>query len=77
LFVDQTPEVALLDELQLAILAAYGRYRKLIKKYTKTDVLILDEWLLTDLSKDEANILLEITVARQKTTSSIYRSQID
>lgn len=77
MFVDQTPEVALLDELQLAILAAYGRYRKLIKKYTKTDVLILDEWLLTDLSKDEANILLEITVARQKTTSSIYRSQID
>lgn len=67
----------LLDELSLAKLAADGSYHKLIKKYTKTDVLILDEWLLTELSKDEANILLEITEARQKTASTIYCSQID
>lgn len=67
----------LLDELSLAKLAADGSYRKLIKKYTKTDVLILDEWLLTDLSKDEANILLEVTEARHKTSSTIYCSQID
>lgn len=67
----------LLDELSLAKLAADGSYRKLIKKYTKTDVLILDEWLLTDLSKDEANILLEIIEARHKTSSTIYCSQID
>jgi DNA replication protein DnaC len=67
----------LLDELSLAKLAADGSYRKLIKKYTKTDVLILDEWLLTDLSKDEANILLEITEARHKISSTIYCSQID
>ena len=67
----------LLDELSLAKLAADGSYRKLIKKYTKTDVLIIDEWLLTDLSKDEANIVLEITEARHKTASTIYCSQID
>ena len=67
----------LLDELSLAKLAADGSYRKLIKKYTKTDVLILDEWLLTELSKDEANVLLEITEARHKTASTIYCSQID
>ena len=67
----------LLDELSLAKLAADGSYRKLIKKYTKTDVLILDEWLLTELSKDEANILLEITESRHKTSSTIYCSQID
>jgi len=67
----------LLDELHLAKLAADGSYRRLIKKYTKTDVLILDEWLLTDLSKDEANILLEITEARHKTASTLYCSQID
>ena len=67
----------LLDELSLAKLAADGSYRKLIKKYTKTDVLILDEWLLTELSKDEANTLLEITEARHKTASTIYCSQID
>lgn len=67
----------LLDELSLAKLAADGSYRKLIKKYIKTDVLILDEWLLMDLSKDEANILLEVTEARHKTSSTIYCSQID
>jgi len=53
----------LLDEQSLAKLAADGSYRKLIKKYTKVDLLILDEWLLTDLSMDEAAILLEIAEA--------------
>ncbi|MCR8997942.1 ATP-binding protein, partial [Brevibacillus laterosporus] len=67
----------MLDELSLAKLVADGSYRRIIKKYTKTDVLILDEWLLTDLSKDEVNILLEVTEARHKTSSTIYCSQID
>lgn len=67
----------LLDELALAKLAADGSYRKGIKKYTKVDLLILDEWLLTDLSTDEAAILLEITEARHKVGSTIYCSQID
>jgi DNA replication protein DnaC len=67
----------LLDELTLAKLAADGSYRKGIKKYTKVDLLILDEWLLTDLSTDEAAILLEITEARHKVGSTIYCSQID
>lgn len=67
----------LLDELTLAKLAADGSYRRLIKKYTKVDLLILDEWLLTDLSTDEAAILLEISESRHKTLSTIYCSQID
>lgn len=67
----------LLDELTLAKLAADGSYRKLIKKYTKVNLLILDEWLLTNLSTDEAAILLEITEARHKTGSTIFCSQID
>lgn len=67
----------LLDELTLAKLAADGCYRKCIKKYTKVDLLILDEWLLTDLSTDEAAILLEITEARHKVASTIFCSQID
>lgn len=67
----------LLDELSLAKLAADGSYRKLIKKYTKVDLLILDEWLLTDLSTDEAAILLEITESRHKVASTIFCSQID
>ncbi len=67
----------LLDELTLAKLTADGSYRKLIKKYTKVDLLILDEWLLTDLSTDEATILLEITESRHKIASTIFCSQID
>lgn len=67
----------LLDELALAKLAADGSYRKGIKKYTKVDLLILDEWLLTDLSTEEAAILLEITEARHKVASTIFCSQID
>lgn len=67
----------LLDELTLAKLAADGSYRKLIKKYTKVNLLILDEWLLTNLSTDEAAILLEITESRHKAASTIFCSQID
>lgn len=67
----------LLDELSLAKLAAYGSYRRCIKKYTKVDLLILDEWLLTDLSTDEAAILLEISESRHKIASTIFCSQID
>ena len=67
----------LLDELTLAKLAADGSYRKCIKKYTKVNLLILDEWLLTDLSTDEAAILLEITESRHKVASTIFCSQID
>lgn len=67
----------LLDELSLAKLAADGSYRKLIKKYTNVSLLILDEWLLTDLTTDEAAILLEITEARHKVASTIFCSQID
>lgn len=67
----------LLDELSLAKLAADGSYRRCIKKYTKVDLLILDEWLLTDLSTDEAAILLEISESRHKIASTIFCSQID
>ncbi|WP_199794626.1 ATP-binding protein [Lentibacillus sp. Marseille-P4043] len=67
----------LLDELSLAKIAADGSYRKIIKKYTKVDLLILVEWLLTDLTTDEAAILLEITEARHKVASTVFCSQID
>lgn len=67
----------LLDELSLAKLAADGSYRKLIKKYTGTNLLILDEWLLSELSTEEAAIVLEIIEARHKIASTIFCSQID
>lgn len=62
---------------ELAKPSADGSYRKLIKKYAKVDLLILDEWLLTELTTDEATILLEITESRHKAASTIFCSQID
>ncbi len=65
----------LIDELALAKHAADGSYRKLIKKYSKIDLLILDEWLLLPLSIDESVHVLEIIEARLKKASTIFCSQ--
>ncbi|MCM3576487.1 IS21-like element helper ATPase IstB [Mesobacillus subterraneus] len=65
----------LLDEL--AVARGEGIYRKVIKKYTKVDLLILDEWLLTPLKETEARDLLEIIESRYQTASTIFCSQFD
>src|SRR5699024_5895500 len=55
-----------------------GTYNKLMKKLIKVDVLILDEWLLFELTKDEATLLLEIINARYTAKkSNIFCSQFD
>lgn len=65
----------LIDELALAKHAADGSYRKLIKKYTKIDLLILDEWLILPLPVEESLHVLEIIEARLKKASTIFCSQ--
>lgn len=65
----------LLDEL--AIARGEGTYRKVMKKYTKQDLLILDEWLLTSLKDSEARDLLEIVESRHQNGSTIFCSQFD
>ena len=65
----------LLDELAAAKYEADGSFRKLIQKYRSIDLLILDEWLLTELSQDQVLHLLEIVEARLKRTSTIFCSQ--
>jgi len=65
----------LLDELSVAKYEADGSFRKLIQKYKKIDLLILDEWLLTELSEQHALHVLEIIEARLKRTSTIFCSQ--
>lgn len=62
---------------ELAIARAEGTYRKVMKVYKKTDLLILDEWLLYPLGNMEARDLLEITEARYKKASTIFCSQFD
>ncbi|WP_301109190.1 IS21-like element helper ATPase IstB [Sporosarcina sp.] len=65
----------LLDEL--AVARGEGIYRKVIKKYTKVDLLILDEWLLTPLKETESRDLLEIVESRYQVASTIFCSQFD
>lgn len=65
----------LLDELAVAKYEADGSYRKLIQKYRKVDLLILDEWLLTDLTEENILHVFEIIEARLKRSSTIFCSQ--
>jgi DNA replication protein DnaC len=64
----------LLGELAVAKYQADGSVRKLIHKYKKIDLLILDEWLLTDLSEENVLYVLEIVESRLKKASTIFCS---
>lgn len=49
-----------------------------MKKLIKVELLILDEWLLYDLTNEEATLLLEIINARYEAQKpNIYCSQFD
>ena len=65
----------LLDELTLAKHQADGSFRKLLQKYRKIDLLIIDEWMLTELSEEHVLHVLEIIEARLKRASTIFCSQ--
>jgi len=52
----------LLDELNVA--KGCGAFKKVVKSFQKTDLLILDEWLLRCLSPQESYDLLEIIESR-------------
>lgn len=65
----------LIDELKVARFEADGSYRKLVNKYRKVDLLIVDEWLLTELSQEDSIHVLEIIEARLNHSSTIFCSQ--
>src|SRR5699024_6915193 len=46
----------LVEEFKVATYQADGSYTKLMKKLIKVDLLIIDEWLLFELSKEEATL---------------------
>ncbi|MBR6216967.1 MAG: ATP-binding protein [Eubacterium sp.] len=52
-----------------------GHEKKLIAKYSKIPLLILDEWLMADISTDELHFLFELTERRSDTTSTIFCTQ--
>lgn len=60
---------------ELAIARGQGNFKKVLTQWKKTDLLILDEWMLISLSETEARDLLEIVHARHKRASTIFCSQ--
>lgn len=68
----------LLEELKVAKYQADGSYSKLLKTLNKINLLIFDEWLLFELSKEEAALLLEIVNSRYTAKkSNLFCSQFD
>jgi DNA replication protein DnaC len=65
----------LLDEPSVA--RGEGLFQKVMLSYKKIDLLILDEWLLIQLSASESRDLLEIVESRYSRCSTIFSSQFD
>ena len=53
-----------------------GRYRKLMKKLARTDVIILDDWGLTRLTAPQRRELLDILEDRHRSRSTVVTSQL-
>lgn len=62
---------------ELAIAHGSGTFEKVIKAYQKIDLLILDEFLLSPLSSDQARELLEIIESRSVHGSVIFCTQFE
>lgn len=52
-----------------------GKQRKLIEHYSRIPLLILDEWLVSDISDGELHFLFELMERRSDTTSTIFCTQ--
>lgn len=61
--------------LDLEIARSEGTYKKVMDKYTKPVLLILDEWLLLRLSESESKDIFELLHKRRKKSSTIFSSQ--
>lgn len=61
--------------LDLASAREAGNFQKVLSKYTKPKLLILDEWLLIRLNENEIRDLFELIHKRRKHSSTIFCSQ--
>ena len=61
--------------VEIAVARGSGIYRELMRKYKKVSLLILDEWLIGDISAEELHFLFELTERRSDTTSTIFCTQ--
>lgn len=60
----------------LALARGDGRYPRLLNKLARTELLVLDDFLLTSASPDETKDLLEITEDRNQLRSTMVVSQL-
>lgn len=60
----------------LAVARGDGSYSRVLSKLAKTDLLILDDWLLTPLKDSERRDLLEVIEDRHERTSTLITSQL-
>lgn len=61
----------------LALARGDGRHARLLKNISRTQLLILNDWGLANLTPDQGRDLLEILDDRQGRGSTIVTSQID
>lgn len=61
--------------LDLELARSEGSYKRVMEKYTKPVLLILDEWLLLKLSEPESKDIFELLHKRRKKSSTIFCSQ--
>lgn len=65
----------LIDELMVSRAALDGSYQKMLSQLKKTNLLIIDDFLLHEVSSDDMGELLELVDARLLTGSTILCSQ--
>ena len=61
----------------LAVARGEGTYLKMIRSYQKADLLIIDEFLLTPMTNEQANDLLEVIEPRAERGSIIFCTQFE
>jgi DNA replication protein DnaC len=64
----------MLDEL--AVARADGRFARLLATWARTDVLVIDDWLLRPLNADQAADVLEVIEDRAGLRSTLLTSQL-
>lgn len=52
-----------------------GQQKKLLAKYSRIPLLIIDEWLVADISESELYFLFELMERRSDSTSTIFCTQ--
>ncbi len=61
---------------QMAIARGDGSYPRLLRRITRTNLLIIDDWLLTPLTNPERHEILEVIEDRHERASTLIASQL-